>query len=840
MKQKAVLPFIATTLFVLLTSLSYSQNTIFSWAKQTGAGNDDFGNAIATDASGNVYTTGFFYGTVDFDPGPAVFNLTSAGGLEIFISKTDGAGNLMWAKRMGGAADDVSQDIAVDAAGNVYTTGQFQATVDFDPGAGTFNISSNGARDIFISKLDAAGNFVWAKRVGGINDDAGLSLITDAAGNLFSTGYFQATADFDPGAGTSNLTSSGSGDIFVLKLDGSGNFAWAKKTGGINHEAGNAIAADASGNLYVTGAFLQTVDFDPGAGIVNLTAAGSSDIFVFKLDGSGNFAWAKQLGGSNNEEGFSICTDAAGNVLTTGYFMGTADFDPGVPAYNLTSSSADVFISKLDAAGNFIWAKQFGGTGNARGFAITTDAAGNVYSTGRFYLTVDFDPGAGTYNRTSAGGSDIFISKLNASGNQLWTAQLGGTNDDAGLSIVTDAGNNICTTGRFMGVTDFDPGAPVYNLTSSGNADIFVLKMGQCAALFSSQNFVLCAGQSLTVGANTYNATGIYTDTFTVAQGCDSIVTTDLTVNPVIGVSQSLVLCAGQSVSVGLHTYTVSGSYADTLMAANGCDSTVSTYLTISAAIVFSQTPKLCAGQSISVGANTYSVTGIFTDTLTAANGCDSTVTTDLTIAPAITGTQTLTICAGQSVTVGANTYTATGTYTDTLIAANGCDSTMTTNLNVNTIDTSVTLNGITITANQAGASYQWIDCNNANSPINGKTAPSFTPAVNGNYAVIVTMGACSDTSSCVGVTTVGMEEDYLSTKIRIYPNPGNGLFLLTVEELFPGLSLELYNTLGEKVYTAPVTEKQMQVNISGLSKGLYFINLLNGPGIVKCKIVLQ
>jgi hypothetical protein len=476
--MKNLLFFFSMLAFMGLNHIANAQD--FAWVKKLGGTSNDRGRSIAVDASGNVYTTGYFQGTVDFDPGPGTFNLTSTGGYDIFISKLDASGNFVWGKQLGGTSPGQGYSIAVDASGNVYTTGLFGGTVDFDPGPGTFNLTSAGSDDIFISKLDASGNFVWAKRMGGTDIDRGYSIAVDTSWNVYTTGYFEGTVDFDPGPGIFNLTSAGSDDIFISKLDASGNFVWVKRMGGTSIDNGNSIAVDASGNVYTTGLFGGTVDFDPGPDTFNLTSDGSWDIFISKLDASGNFVWAKQLGGISVDKGFSIAVDASGNVYTTGAFNGTANFDPGPGTFNLTSAGdADLFISKLDASGNFEWAKQLGGTDIDYGYSIAVDASGNVYTTGFFSGTADFDPGTGTFNLTSAGYADIFISKLDASGNFAWAKQLGGTSSDHGYSIAVDTSGNVYTTGYFQDTVDFDPGPDTFNLTSAGSADIFVHKISQ-------------------------------------------------------------------------------------------------------------------------------------------------------------------------------------------------------------------------------------------------------------------------------------------------------------------------------------------------------------------------
>lgn len=432
--------------------------------------------------------------------------------------------NLNWAKQIGGTDSEIGYCVKVDLNGNVYTTGTFRGTTDFDPGSGTFNLTSAGEEDIFISKLDALGNFVWAKRIGSVNSDLGSSINFDLDGNVYTTGTFFGTVDFNPGTGTYNLSSSGERDCFITKLDGSGNFVWAKRFGGITDDYCNSIAIDAYGNVLTTGQFMNTVDFDPGSGTYTLTAV-SQDIFVSKLDASGNFVWAKQFGGEATKNGNSIAVDAGGNVYTSGYFYQTVDFDPGINTYNLTplgTYNFDVFISKLSSSGNFVWAKQLGGTHDEFGNSIALDVSGNVYTTGNFSGSCDFDPGTGTYYMNSEGNIDIFVSKLNASGNFVWAKKMGGATSydyDEGLSITTDANGNVYTIGRFNGIADFDPGPGIYNLICSDSYATFISKLNSAgdfvwAKMNNGGSTSVNIGYSIAVSNNEIvYTTGFFTNT---------------------------------------------------------------------------------------------------------------------------------------------------------------------------------------------------------------------------------------------------------------------------------------------------------------------------------------
>ena len=259
---------------------------------------------------------------------------------------------------------------------------------------------------------------------------------------------------------------------------------WAKSMGGAGSDFGSAIAVDSSGNVHTTGAFGDrlnpTADFDPGPDTLNLTSNGRSDVFVSKLDSNGDFLWAKSIGGTDHDSGYGIAVDSGGNVHTTGAFRDTVDFEPGPGTFSLTSSVGDVFVSKLDSNGDFLWAKSMGGTSLDQGNSIAVDSGGNVYTTGFFRGTVDFDPGPGTFNLTGSGAAKFFVSKLDSKGNFLWAKSIGGPLGISGTvrnGIAVDGRGNIHTTGNFTRTADFDPGQGTLNLTSSGDLDIFVSKL---------------------------------------------------------------------------------------------------------------------------------------------------------------------------------------------------------------------------------------------------------------------------------------------------------------------------------------------------------------------------
>ena len=402
-----------------ISKLDSSGNYI--WGKRIDGDYEVRMRSMQMDVVGNIYATGYFNGTADFDPGIGSFSLntSSYNDYEIFVLKLDPSGNFIWAKQVGGVGGSAySYSIGIDPLNNLYITGDFSDTVDFDPSAAVFNLTTSGA---FVLKLDSAGSFMWAKKMSGA---FGKSITLDGTGNTYSTGTFKDTVDFDPGPSIFNLISVGNNDFFISKLDALGNFVWAKRIGGPNYDGSKSISIDVTGNLFIVGGFGDTVDFDPGPAIFNLSAVNAA-VFILKLNPLGDLIWAKNFGGTAGLDPSFIAVDNAGNVYTTGAFYdGQVDFDPGVGTFILTSTGGyfdNIFISKLDPSGNFAWAKSIGpaaaGIGNlGYGLSIDINSFGNIYISGKFSGTLDFNPDAGFNNVIAAGIENAYILKFSQSG----------------------------------------------------------------------------------------------------------------------------------------------------------------------------------------------------------------------------------------------------------------------------------------------------------------------------------------------------------------------------------------------------------------------------------------
>ncbi|HHH54260.1 MAG TPA: hypothetical protein ENK91_11420, partial [Bacteroidetes bacterium] len=484
-------------LFILTTSISLNSQD-FEWARNfniSGFGNGD--STFKTDKKGNVYFLGHFSGTVDFDPGAGIYNLTSPyGKIDICILKLDKNGDFVWAKSITSDFSKRGNSIALDSYNNVYITGYFtNHTVDFDPGVGVYNLQSKGGDDMFILKLDENGNFVWAKSLGGSKLDLGTSIIVDSDNNIYTTGVFRGTIDFDLGPNTFNLKSKGGEDVFIFKMNENGDFIWAKSVGGLESDQTFSIYLDSENNVYTSGYFSSTVDFDPGTGVSTLsTNVGEYDIFILKMDENGNYVWAKSIPELSKLHSVSISFDSNNSIYVAGSFDGTIDLDFGTAVQDLISNGGfDIFVLKMNRDGNFIWAKNIGGLGDEKSSSIILDSNDDIYVTGYFTGTMNIDRGIDTFKLSSIGDRDIFILKLDKMGSFVWGNSFGGLKTEFSLSIKLGLDNNIYTSGMFSQTVDFDPGLDTFNLTASvGNIDVFILKLSQCPTTFDTMRINTC------------------------------------------------------------------------------------------------------------------------------------------------------------------------------------------------------------------------------------------------------------------------------------------------------------------------------------------------------------
>ena len=462
---------------------AHADDLAFAWAQSMGGTGADRVEGVAVDAAGNVYSTGLFSasgGTFGIISGSPVV-LSSAGGTDVFITKHDRNGNLLWAKKVGGKSVDSGLGIAVDAQGSVFVTGYFAGSADLDPGPDEFELDVLGSDfECFLLKLNTNGEFVWAKAIGLFGADRGTRVAVDPEGNVVLAGVFSGEANFNPGGVVPfPLTSKGNEDVFVAKYTTNGAFLWAGSWGSTAVDWVNGLDIDADGNIYTAGRFVFTVDFDPGPGVFELTSQGSNNAFVSKLDKNGALVWARAFPAA---EANDVAVAPDGSVYVTGYFNTTRDFDPDPDdTFNMTSAGAkDGYLSKFSANGNFQWAIRFGSFRDDEGHRVAVDSSGAVYLTGEFDtgLGSSFPADFGPIDFLTNGGIDTFLAKLTAQGEYELLTKLGGVSNDVPMDLVVDAKKSIFIGGYFLVSGNFNP-LGEFTLTSAGGTDGYLVKLTQ-------------------------------------------------------------------------------------------------------------------------------------------------------------------------------------------------------------------------------------------------------------------------------------------------------------------------------------------------------------------------
>ncbi|MFO0913442.1 MAG: hypothetical protein U0795_10825 [Pirellulales bacterium] len=411
---------------------------------------------VAADSAGNSYVAGVFRGVVDFDLATVRADgtdiLAPRGAADAFVAKYAPDDSLVWVRSMGGDSvnSEYARRLAVDASGAVYVAGEFLESADF----GTTTLMSAGGADGFVTKLDAAGNFLWARQWGNAAYDSARAIDVDALGNVYVLGG-QASGQYD-----------------IKKFSPIGGSNWSRQIPTRSPIANSDLAVNADGQVFVVGSFVGTVDFDPSVKAKYVSSGAGRGAFALKLDTNGKFKWVSAFLGEsgssqNSAAATSIALDDGGNVVVGGYFLGTVDFNPGNPTAYLTTHSGG-FITKLNSQGGLAWASPLLADATTFVYGLNTDASGGIYATGTYAGTVDFDPGVGVFSRTSVGSHDMFVLKLSSAGTFVWTETFGASSDDVSFGIAISTNGDVLTGGYYREPFDINSDPLVTQLLPGG------------------------------------------------------------------------------------------------------------------------------------------------------------------------------------------------------------------------------------------------------------------------------------------------------------------------------------------------------------------------------------
>lgn len=687
------------------------------------------------------------------------------------------------------------------------------------------------------------------------------SIKCDQSGNVIIGGRFDGTTDLNPGAAAFSKTSAGSGDCYLVKLDQNGTFLWAQTFGGTGLDRINAVTSDANGNVYAAGYFANTVDFDPGPGVNNITTVAGSDFFVSKFDQAGNYQWTKTFGAALSDYAYGVATDNAGNVYIVGEFSSDsldANPDAGVNMlynYTITGSYFEGYLIALDSTGSYLWSNTMKGSASdyARGVTVTSNQ--EIIVGGYFNTSIELDP-AGSI--ATHGSSDAYLAKFNNNGSFAWLKTFGGGGADYVYAIST-AGNHVVATGTFTSVVDFDPSLDSLKLYSNGGSDVYVTRLTTSDGLFSwartfgNYSSELVNGIAVNTLGNIY-VTGSYLDstqldpsnsapTVLTYGGRDAYISKfDSSGNFIFGQHiGSNGTDYGRVVAVtptgdefwaagyflpGSYFYPDPNNITVSLPAGSANDTYIAKYGSCAFPVISTQPVNTgsCVG-----GDGTFSVN---------ATGSNLTYQWQIGINFGSSWSNLLDTGIYSNTTTSALQLTGAGqnvnnTFYRCIITAD-CGLSKTSNVGIMFIgspNTSVNQNVHILSAVQSSATYQWLDCNNGFSPIPFATTQQYIPSQPGDYSVAVTLNGCTDTSTCYNVTTIGLE-DITNEQLHVFPIPTASVIDVSMQRT-GNYTATIYDLNGKRVMNNSENEfdQFIKIDLSSLEPGTYLLGVKSSDG---------
>lgn len=405
---------------------------------------------MATDAAGNVVVVGTFRGVVSFGGDNLVAPQDTT---DMFVARYDANGQHVWSRDFStNMSNQVVQprDIAIDAAGDLVIVGRYTGLAGVGPNFGGGSLSHEDGDEMFVVKLDAAGDHVWSMAVTGSGHQRANAVAIDAAGNAVVVGE-----DAD--------------DALIVSTNGGGTLLSSATYGDDEDQRATDVAADPAGGVIVVGEHEGAIDLGGGA----LVSAGFDDVFVVRFDAAGAHDWSAGYGDPQRQREPRVAIGAAGNILLTGSFDGTIDFGGGVLDSEEGAFKGDIFVATLASDGTHVWSASFGGEGPQTPHAIATDAYDRVVVAGGFNGDVDFGGGV----LTSAGQDDMFVVKLDADGEHLWSHAAGDSFDQESQAVAIGADEQVFVAGKILGDMAFPGTDPISDL--GGGFAIFVAAFAQ-------------------------------------------------------------------------------------------------------------------------------------------------------------------------------------------------------------------------------------------------------------------------------------------------------------------------------------------------------------------------
>ena len=862
------------------------------WAAQFAApsgttlsGQSNLFTVVAAPDGGTIHCGGF-NDSVDIGFGnvPVVISATGVSG-DVVIFKLDSNKNLLWYKLIQSHYLVVSRDISLDAAGNIIISGDFRDSTDFDPGSGAHVLVSTPITsfDSFVLKLDPNGSLLWVKQLSSTSTSVARELCTDSEDNILVSGNFSGIIDCDPDSGSVDpYTCLGiDPDVYIVKLDTNGDLIWANAVHGPSNNQSLIVTDIESGlnnEIYFGVAYSGDVDFDPGNDTINL----NGKFALVKYHPNGSLNWAKNIETNNTVVVRDIEMDNYGHLYINGVFSDTADFDLCNGANQMVSEGTrNGFIAKYDTNAILSWAQQISSHQSSwmSDLKMCIGQDEQLYVAGAFTQTVYFSIGGSTESFVSNGFSDLAIASFDTSGSTVWSKSFGSIYEEQVPDLTADDYYNIYMHIYGSINYDLDPGPNYVKATNRGA----ILKFGECQnphfngistdpviclgdtltlsidstdSLYSAQQWKLFAGScsGISIDSNQTGVFNIIPDSNTMyymrPEGgcmlpfqCDTIM---VTVS--LPVSDSSI----ENVCFGRHFTYPDGStdsniiesiiHLSNLFTQVGCDSIIYTTINIDPISTSSDTLWVCSGDSLTLANglvlfNLQNDTHLVEENLNAF-GCDSIHATYIKVRETSESFITAQRCEKFYWEAVDSTFRESTFYTETVHTVYGCDSIIHLTLTLSEIEASVSpFLHFSLAAQPEGAdNYQWLNCDMGMATIYNETQQTFYPIQNGNYAAVVGVDSCIDTSECQYISVVGMDEYRAYQPIHIYPNPTHSDMVTIHGEIATESEIQFMDISGRLVLTFQAEGPISHVDISILEAGTYTVFIGQREGVLSAK----
>jgi hypothetical protein len=645
----------------------------------------------------------------------------------------------------------------------------------------------------------------WAYTVGSIGYDQYSVVERTDLGDVYAAGQHERTVDLDPGPGIQLAQDFG---MFIQKFDSMGHLLWAYSIScpSFNNQMIYDMAVDGNGNLLVVGRFHPYTDFDAGPGTLYLPVTGPTDMFLLKLSPAGGLIYAKVAGrGGGLELPYAVGVDSLNNIVITGIVYGSMDYLPGTGNIYLFPTYYDGFVVKFDSSGWPIWGFVIGGSDVDEVNGIHVAPNGTITVVGKFAYTADFDPGNGTVLQTASGTNDGFLAQYSSSGSLNWVKFFTGSGRIFPVSLACDGAGYFIVAGGFGGALDLDPGPSNLPVTSSGTEDIFIVKTDDVGDFLWGNRI---GGTSIQMAQMV--ACDALDDLYLVGQTNGQV---DFDPGPGTANLNT------SNYQIYFAKFDAAGQF-QWVGAVGGPDIDESFQIAVSKPDEFYAVGQFRGTCDFAMGPQVANDTAVFYE--------DGFLFHTIACVPKF-GALTDTVCS--PFTLNGQTFTASGSYTQSLHTAQGCDSTLTLDLTFMPLNPLVTVSSQELIASPIGGSYQWLDCNMGMIPISGATSSTFTPSAPGSYAVIVNLGYCLDSSTCISFPLVSVSQPE-TISLSLSPNPvRNTVRLLLQGQPLTQMQIQFTDVTGRLLILKAVTlDAQgrgiMNQDMDGLSAGIYLLQV--------------